>query len=274
MSLPALLPMSEMLTLLEVVQQSFSIRRHYELFRWLQEDLQEFLPHDILIAAWGDFSLGLISYDIVSPLPGIRTEAFDEASVAPFVTGLFLRWLESNRSPFVLNADNGFSHAGVSCSKIDDAMQRMRCCNVHGIKDQRGRHDCLYVLMGPRELDTPRAKQALRFLLPYIDASFRQIAHLPAQYSGDAADDPDFAIEEEPIVELPASLPNPFGLSDRELEIMSWVRQGKTNQEIGMILDISAFTVKNHLQRIFRKIDVLNRAQAVAKMEGTLGHVA
>ena len=122
MSLPALLPMSEMLTLLEVVQQSFSIRRHYELFRWLQEDLQDFLPHDILIAAWGDFSLGLISYDIVSPLPGVRTEAFDEASVAPFVTGLFLRWLESNRSPFVLNADNGFSHAGVSCSKIDDAM--------------------------------------------------------------------------------------------------------------------------------------------------------
>jgi DNA-binding CsgD family transcriptional regulator len=44
------------------------------------------------------------------------------------------------------------------------------------------------------------------------------------------------------------------------------VRNGKTNFEIGMILDISAFTVKNHLQRIFRKLDVVNRAQAVAKL--------
>jgi len=53
----------------------------------------------------------------------------------------------------------------------------------------------------------------------------------------------------------------------REVDIMEWVRKGKTNQEIGMILDISAFTVKNHVQRIFKKLDVVNRAQAVAKIE-------
>ena len=41
---------------------------------------------------------------------------------------------------------------------------------------------------------------------------------------------------------------------------------GKTNDEIGSILDISTFTVKNHLQRIFKKIDVVNRSQAVAKI--------
>jgi len=46
------------------------------------------------------------------------------------------------------------------------------------------------------------------------------------------------------------------------------VRKGKTNQEIALILQISLFTVKNHLQRIFRKLDVLNRAQAVGKFNG------
>ena len=55
-------------------------------------------------------------------------------------------------------------------------------------------------------------------------------------------------------------------MSERELDIMRWVCKGKTNGEIGQILDISFFTVKNHLQRIFRKLDVLNRAQAVAKI--------
>ena len=48
---------------------------------------------------------------------------------------------------------------------------------------------------------------------------------------------------------------------------MEWVRMGKTNQEIGMILNISAFTVKNHLQRIFKKLDAMNRAQAVGLIE-------
>lgn len=55
-------------------------------------------------------------------------------------------------------------------------------------------------------------------------------------------------------------------LSERETEIMHWVGHGKTNLEIGMILGISQFTVKNHLQRIFRKIDVRNRAQAITRI--------
>lgn len=73
----------------------------------------------------------------------------------------------------------------------------------------------------------------------------------------------------------PASAPRPPApqieddstrLSEREQEIMHWVGHGKTNVEIGMILGISQFTVKNHLQRIFRKIDVRNRAQAISRI--------
>lgn len=56
-------------------------------------------------------------------------------------------------------------------------------------------------------------------------------------------------------------------MSAREAEIMNWVRLGKTNAEIATILDISACTVKNHLQAIFRKLDVYNRVQAIAKMD-------
>ena len=41
---------------------------------------------------------------------------------------------------------------------------------------------------------------------------------------------------------------------------------GKTNPEIGCILHISEFTVKNHIKSIFAKLDVTNRAQAVAKL--------
>jgi len=53
-------------------------------------------------------------------------------------------------------------------------------------------------------------------------------------------------------------------LTARELCILECVREGKSNQEIGLDLHISEFTVKSHLQRIFRKLGVSNRTQAVA----------
>jgi DNA-binding CsgD family transcriptional regulator len=39
-----------------------------------------------------------------------------------------------------------------------------------------------------------------------------------------------------------------------------------------MILDISSFTVKNHLKRIFKKLAVYNRVQAVARFETMSTH--
>lgn len=261
------LSLNEVDPLLKIVQQSLSVRRHYELFNWLQEEIQHFLPHDIMIASWGDFSLGMACYDIVSPLPGVRTEAFDDKAIQPFLTSLFRRWLDSAHAPYMINAGDGFDIEHISNPAVTDAMKRMRCALVHGIKDQRGRHDCLYVLCGPARLGTSRAREALRFLLPYIDTSFRQIAHLPDQY----LDKPSPAAEEPAVRVADIAVPE-HGLSQRELSIMEWVRKGKTNHEIGMILDISAFTVKNHLQRIFKKLDVMNRAQAVAKVESVTRH--
>lgn len=54
-------------------------------------------------------------------------------------------------------------------------------------------------------------------------------------------------------------------MTEREIEILTWVQEGKSNQEIGDILCISPLTVKNHVQKILRKLDVKNRAQAVSK---------
>jgi transcriptional regulator EpsA len=94
----------------------------------------------------------------------------------------------------------------------------------------------------------------LEALLPYIDCALRQLDHLPQQLP---KDEPTNKQSQDNITDTLISV--------RETEIMDWVKQGKTNMEIGMILNISAFTVKNHLQRIFKKLDVLNRAQAVSK---------
>lgn len=60
--------------------------------------------------------------------------------------------------------------------------------------------------------------------------------------------------------------PQPFPeLSDREREILELVAQGMTNMEIADRLVLSPKTVRNHVSNIFSKLQVADRAQAVAR---------
>jgi LuxR family maltose regulon positive regulatory protein len=54
-------------------------------------------------------------------------------------------------------------------------------------------------------------------------------------------------------------------LSQRELEVLHIIALGKTNQEIAQQLIISPGTVKAHSANIYRKLDVANRTEAVAR---------
>jgi DNA-binding NarL/FixJ family response regulator len=51
-------------------------------------------------------------------------------------------------------------------------------------------------------------------------------------------------------------------LSTREREILDLLTQGLSNKEIGCKLNISPFTVKNHLARVFEKLHVRGRTEA------------
>lgn len=52
-------------------------------------------------------------------------------------------------------------------------------------------------------------------------------------------------------------------LTTREKEILQWVSLGKSCGETGSILGITERTIKFHLQNVYRKLEVVNRAQAV-----------
>jgi DNA-binding CsgD family transcriptional regulator len=54
-------------------------------------------------------------------------------------------------------------------------------------------------------------------------------------------------------------------LSLKEVEILTWARQGKTAWEIGLIKELSEATVKHHFKSIYAKLGVSNRAQAVGE---------
>ncbi len=58
----------------------------------------------------------------------------------------------------------------------------------------------------------------------------------------------------------------PVALSQREYDLLLELQSGKTNKEIGKALFISINTVKTHLQRLFDKLDVHNRTQAIFRI--------
>ena len=56
-----------------------------------------------------------------------------------------------------------------------------------------------------------------------------------------------------------------INLTERELNVMHYLAQGLTNEEIAKLLHISVHTVKAHLEAIYDKLNVTNRVQAVIK---------
>lgn len=73
--------------------------------------------------------------------------------------------------------------------------------------------------------------------------------------------------------ELAGDRPGPDILSRRETECLRWAALGKSDWEIGAILDISPKTVNHHVESAKRKLDVPTRIQAVttAMALGLLG---
>jgi DNA-binding NarL/FixJ family response regulator len=55
-----------------------------------------------------------------------------------------------------------------------------------------------------------------------------------------------------------------LGLTARETEVLTWIAQGKTNHEIGVILSACTGTICKHVERILCKLRVKNRTSAAA----------
>jgi transcriptional regulator EpsA len=237
---------------LRIISSGALINRHHGIFQWLSGEVQEVLPHRILIAAWGDFAKRELKLDITSALPGVRTAQVARCNIDDFVYEAHAEWSAAGGQPVLLNtADFAVPHA-CRCP-IHAALREMRSAVVHGVRDARGGNDSLYIALDTESLGAiPRVdgfKFLVHCLVAQMDVAFRRVAQFPLEVSSAAR----------------ASAGKWRDLSQREEEILGWLRRGDSNTDIAAALGISPHTVKNHLQRIFRKIGVNNRTQAAAR---------
>jgi transcriptional regulator EpsA len=242
-------------TFLRIAGQGATLRTHADLWRWLQGDVQKWLPHEILLVGWGDFRSGEIQFDIVSSLPGLRTHLCPSQRIGPLVNYFRDCWVAAQSQPCQLDISGcgqllGEAGQGWAASP---GVPGMQTALVHGVGDSRLGGERIFAAVSSGQ--TPSAGPgALKLILPFIDSALRRMPPAPVRQPGAERNQ-----VEQLVVRLGA-------LSERERQIMVWVAMGKTNPEIGCILRISEFTVKNHMKSIFSKLDVTNRAQAVAKL--------
>lgn len=237
---------------LQIAGQGTGVSTHAELWHWLRGNVQQWLPHDALLAGWGDFRSGEVQHDLVSSVPGLRTHCFTRACMAPLLNYLRDCWVAAQQLPCQVDITGCQQLLGHCDWRSMQAMGTMRTALVHGIPESSHGGERVYAALSAHAVLPAGGAAGLRLLLPFVDTALRRIPPAPARQA--ACERGGVAAAAVPV------------LSERERQIMEWVALGKTNPEIGCILHISEFTVKNHMKSIFNKLDVSNRAQAVAKL--------
>lgn len=257
-----LLTPAEDAILLRVIQAGTEVQSLRQFFLWSQGPLRALLPHDVLVCLRLNEHGRVTHADYFPSVP--HAPALLAGLVDP-VDGLVLRiaqrcvtdgggacllplpppgagGLGKGSGP----ADGEPGAAALAWNALCDELRGQGLRNVlaHGSGALTG-GATFFALFGMPDNPNQRNAFVLSLLLPQL-----HIAYLRVLASRDASVPP-----------LPPAVP----LSERELEVLGWVVCGKSNPEIGLILALSRLTVKNHLQRIFRKLNVHNRVQAITR---------
>jgi transcriptional regulator EpsA len=233
-------------SLLLNLDASLRVHAWHQFFGWTQGLLQNLVKHDLLICALrgGDgasFRIESLAMPSIDPV-SIDAILHQDTTILP---QLAKAWSENEFHAFMGDAGIESPLSGTALAR---ELDRQRASNVivHGTYDAFGKPASLFVFACPPKAAGPRQVFLAELIVPFL-----HLALLRTQITQPHTDSP---------LQHDADL-----LTTREKEILRWVHVGKTNIEIGAILGISPLTVKNHVQKILRKLDVQNRTQAIGK---------
>jgi transcriptional regulator EpsA len=258
----AMLTPAEDAVLLNVIQAGTEVQNLRQFFLWSQGPLRALLPHDVLVCLRLNEQGRVTHADFLHSVPQAQDLL---ATLVDPVDGLALRIARQCIALGRVACLLPLPQAGMGATTVDGSprdaapgvdnrawgtlCEELRAQGLRNVLAQGSGAltggATFFTLFGLPDNPNQRDAFALSMLLPQL-----HMAYLRVLASRDASVPP-----------LPPAVP----LSERELEVLGWVVCGKSNPEIGLILSLSRLTVKNHLQRIFRKLNVHNRVQAITR---------
>ncbi len=111
------------------------------------------------------------------------------------------------------------------------------------------------------ERDRPGFSREAAFFLDATEEKGLQLSYL----GGLSADEFLFRLTANNRLPDTEVLRQHFPLTARESDVLLWIAKGKSNRDIGEILGLSARTVNKHLEQIYVKLGVENRASAAVR---------
>jgi transcriptional regulator EpsA len=220
-------------------------RAHF--FSWTQGLLQSLIRHELLICTLCHGkppAFRADGFSMTTPDPATFSDLFlRDAAVAPT---LLKAWEERRYQPVIFDCSPSNPLGNGAFTRELDRLGASQLL-VHGVHDADGRALSLFVFACRAASVGPRQAYLAQLLAPSLHAAWvRTQLQRRAESGGERAQGGSV-------------------LTVRELDILKWIYLGKSNFEIGAILKISPLTVKNHVQKILRKLNVVNRTQAIGK---------
>lgn len=234
--------------LVVAVESSLKIQTRAQFFMWTQGPLQSFIPHETLVCAYGDVARMRCKVEIFTThILGDRVEN----AIQDPANGVMLRlqdeWLRSGTRPLLCDPDST-EQTGRRQLFADLKRNELDRVSCHGPQEIKGDQGSFFAFARVPNVQGPRDAYLLELLMPYLHmALYRMLAHGTSSQKA------------SPVAQEVALL------TKREMQVLHWVKNGKTNDEIAQILALSASTVKHHVQSVMRKLKVNNRAQAVGQ---------
>lgn len=246
-------------SLIRLLESSVDVKRRYQFYLWTQGDLQRLVPHKFSACGAYDMTRRDLTFDVLNSIPlalDVVTALSNARSL--IMTNLVAAWGRGNAQSVWINVRE-LAHVDPAAQGLLDGGYEWLL--AHGVSRPGRPHEIesFFVFGSPGGADDQLAAHALQLFLPYLHCTYMRVfsnecemASLPHMRSATV----QVGTEHPHLV---------MKLTEREREILRWVRDGKSNQAISNELGISALTVKNHVQKILRKLGAANRAQAVAK---------
>lgn len=230
-----------------IFDRSLRVHARSHFFVWAQGILQALLPHETLVCALAGARPEEFIVDVLSSASLPASDAEFLRRPGGFIEHLAHNWKHAERCPVVYQRGSATGNIDARLA-ADIAGTPFGNFAAHGMCGVDGAVNSLFVLLNQPNPIGARQVYLFETLMPFLHATWLRV-HLG-----------------QPRAVQPAGAARgACVLSARELEVIRWVHDGKSNGQIGVLLKISPLTVKNHVQKILRKLNVQNRTQAVAK---------
>ena len=247
MSKLALLTRHDLEHLATTLESALAVTSRPQFYLWAQGALQGFIAHETLYCAFGDIEKMQFKFESFSRIPR-KTDSAGVDPVAELLPRIVDDWLRHGSQPRLYCA---MSSEQVGRRQLISDLKRLHLdpAAAHGPGEIQGRFGSFFLFAGMQRSPTQRDAHLLQLFMPYLHMTLYRVLGRQSESS-----------ESSTSEVLPSAM-----FSKREIQVLHWVRNGKTNLEISQILEVSQPTVKSHLQNIMRKLNVTNRAQAVGK---------